>query len=74
MSRRETGWLLLGVFIGVVGGIVIGVPMGMGTKLEAFDHDPQKLLELRVRCLKDDPSISTAYCDRYAELYSRVQK
>ena len=37
-------------------------------------HDPEKLIQLRAKCLENDPSITTAYRNDFAEKYSIIDQ
>lgn len=68
--KTTVAGIIAATAIGLIGGGAIAAAI----LYEGYDHDPQKLLELRRNCLEHDVSFFTTYCDDYAERYSRIPK
>lgn len=70
-NKAAAGIFGFGVLIGMIfGGLVSAVIVSIPPQ---YDHDPQKLLELRAKCLATDTTVSAAWCNDYAERYSRIE-
>jgi hypothetical protein len=73
---RSDEWFKNNQVISFVGGIAlfffVVIMLACAAGKDEQRHDPEKMLDLRSRCLATDTSMFTTTCDNFAEKYSRI--